>query len=155
VYLTGSAQASGRLPRHHLDFKSRGGYVLAPPSQVNASRYRLIARQPESGGLDWRAVTRLLEPEPPRLIRLGAPACGDMSQLAAWVERLGEGNRNSGLFWAACRAVEAGQPGSLDDLAAAAARAGLGDREISRTVASARRTSQHPRDRCPDREGTP
>ncbi len=155
MYLTGSAQASGRLPRHHLDFKSRGGYVLAPPSQVNAKRYRLIARQPESGGLDWAAVTTLLEPEPQRLVRVGAPACGDMSQLAAWVERLGEGNRNSGLFWAACRAVEAGQPGSLDNLAAAAARAGLGDREISRTVASARRTSQHARDRQPDREGTP
>jgi hypothetical protein len=47
-YFTGSTQASGRPLRHHLDFKSRGGYVLAPPSQVNGKPYRLIARQPES-----------------------------------------------------------------------------------------------------------
>jgi hypothetical protein len=56
------------------------------------------------------------------------------------VERLEEGNRNAGLFWAACRAVEAGQHAALDDLAAAATKTGLTDREISRTIDSARRT---------------
>ena len=30
AYFTGSAQRNGHLPAHHLDFRSRGGYVLAP-----------------------------------------------------------------------------------------------------------------------------
>jgi hypothetical protein len=58
------------------------------------------------------------------------------------VERLAEGNRNSGLFWAACRAVEADQSGMLGDLAAAAARTGLSESEITNTISSARRRAQ-------------
>jgi len=69
--------------------------------------------------------------------RLAGPA--DVSRLPAWVARLEEGNRNCGLFWAACRAVEAGQACLLDELAAAATTTGLPAREIARTIASARR----------------
>jgi Bifunctional DNA primase/polymerase, N-terminal len=154
AYFTGSTQPSGRLPRHHLDFKARGGYVLAPPSRVNGRPYRLIASRPAAGPLDWLAVTGLVEPErqrsrqvEPRLLH------GDPGHLAAWVERLPEGNRNSGLFWAACRAVEAGQPASLDDLVAAAAKSGLTNREINRTIASAKRTCRSGRQ--PEREAVP
>jgi Bifunctional DNA primase/polymerase, N-terminal len=153
AYFAGSEQASGRLPRHHLDFKSRGGYVLAPPSQVNGKPYRLMARQAESGTLDWPAVASILDPERRSLIRPAQSAPSDVSHLGAWVERLREGNRNSGLFWAACRAIEASQPGGLDDLAAAAARAGLDDREILRTIESARRASQRICQRQAEREG--
>ncbi len=142
AYFAGTAQASGRLPRQHLDFKSRGGYVLAPPSQVNGKPYRLVARQAQPGSLDWPTVVCLLDAERPCLIRQRHPEPGDASHLATWVERLREGNRNSGLFWAACRAVEAGQADDLDAIAAAAARAGLEDREILRTIASATRASQ-------------
>jgi len=56
------------------------------------------------------------------------------------VERLREGNRNSGLYWAACRAIESGQEHMLKDLAVAAATTGLPDREITRTIISARRS---------------
>ena len=75
--------------------------------------------------------------------RPGQFAPRELSRLATWVERLREGNRNSGLFWAACRALEAGEPDGLDDIAAAAARAGLDDREILRTIESARRANRH------------
>ena len=34
AYFTGSDQHNGRLPGHHLDFRSAGGYVVAPPSMV-------------------------------------------------------------------------------------------------------------------------
>ena len=64
VYFSGSSQASGRLPRHHLDFKSAGGYVLAPPSNVDGKFYRLVREAAPSGGLGWAAVTGLLEPRP-------------------------------------------------------------------------------------------
>jgi hypothetical protein len=58
------------------------------------------------------------------------------------VERLAEGNRNNGLFWAACRAIEDGNERGLGQLAAAAARTGLGRQEIDRTIASALRAGQ-------------
>ena len=35
AYFRGSDQRSGHLPDCHLDFRSRGGYVLAPPSRVD------------------------------------------------------------------------------------------------------------------------
>jgi Bifunctional DNA primase/polymerase, N-terminal len=153
AYFTGSDQPSGRLPRQHLDFRSHGGYVLAPPSQIGGRPYRLIANRAQSGGLDWAAVTSLLDPGRTRPARPRAAAPGDLSHLAAWVERLQEGNRNAGLYWAACRAVEAGQPAVLDDLAAAAAATGLTGREIARTISSARRGSQRPFEHQTEPEG--
>ena len=42
AYFTGSAQRNGHLPAQHLDFRSAGGYVLAPPSQVRGRPYQRI-----------------------------------------------------------------------------------------------------------------
>lgn len=141
LYFAGSRQASGRLPRHHLDLRAVGGYALAPPSQVGGNQYRLIWHHASVGGLDWSAVIRLLEPADDRPARPRGAGALDGARLAAWVERLEPGNRNCGLFWAACRAVEAGRYDILDELAASAARTGLLDREISQTIASAARRS--------------
>lgn len=66
-----------------------------------------------------------------------------MEQLAAWVAALPEGNRNAGLFWAACRLGEAGMP-ELDTFGAlepAASAAGLEAREIAATIRSAHRAT--------------
>ena len=98
-------------------------------------------------------MTSLLEPERNRPAQPRTAAPGDLGHLAAWVERLQEGNRNAGLFWAACRAVEAGQPAVLDDLAAAAAATGLTSREIARTISSARRGTQRPIEHQNEPEG--
>ena len=62
AYFTGTAQRSGHLPAHHLDFRSAGGYVLAPPSQVDGRPYQLLRATGGHGHLDWAAVTRLLQP---------------------------------------------------------------------------------------------
>lgn len=153
AYYAGSRQASGRLPRHHLDFRAAGGYVLAPPSRVDGKSYRLIQiNLGADEGLSWSAVTELLDPRPDRPLQSRAAARTQLGRLAAWVETLEEGNRNSGLFWAACRAVEAGEHGVLDDLAAAAAKTGLSEREITRTISSARRTAQPVAQREPEGE---
>jgi hypothetical protein len=139
AYFTGTGQHNGRLPRHHLDFRSHGGYILAPPSQIAGKPYRIIAKPGGRGGLDWAAVTALLAPQrqPQR------PASSlDLTHLAQWVASQPEGNRNSGLFWAANRVLDADPAADLSPLVTAARQAGLAEPEITRTLDSARRTRQ-------------
>ena len=47
AYFRGSAQRNGHLPAHHLDFRSRGGYVLAPPS---SGRRQALPAHPGTAG---------------------------------------------------------------------------------------------------------
>jgi Bifunctional DNA primase/polymerase, N-terminal len=145
AYYAGTSQASGRLPSRHLDFKATGGYVLAPPSAVGGKPYRLIQHQPDrpaaDGRLDWAAAIALLDPPQRKPHTMRPPGHANAARLAAWVAQLPEGNRNAGLFWAACRAAETGHPEALDALAGAAESAGLPEDEIRRTIASARRSA--------------
>jgi len=147
LYYLGTSQPSGRLPAQHLDYKATGGYVLAPPSAVGGKPYRPLPPPPARGDrtaapwLDWSAITSLLTPAQPSIRNVRAPGHADTGRLAAWVAQLPEGNRNAGLFWAACRAAEAGHPAALDTLADAARACGLGEREIARTITSARRSA--------------
>ena len=147
VYYTGTGQASGRLPDSHLDFKATGGYILAPPSRISGKPYRLVQhqqdRQAAARRLDWAAAVALLNPPQRKPPAARPPGHASAARLAAWVAQLPEGNRNAGLFWAACRAAETRQPGALDTLAAAAETAGLPENEIRRTIASARRNAGH------------
>jgi Bifunctional DNA primase/polymerase, N-terminal len=154
AYFTGSDQRCGKLPRQHLDFRAQGGYIVAPPSQVGGRPYWVVSHRGEPGGLDWDQVTGLLEPErhaaahPARVQREG------LSHLASWVAALAPDshNRNDGLFWAACRAAEAGDETALAELSAAARSTGLPDREIAATIASARRTAGRAGERHAGRE---
>ena len=151
AYFIGTDQHNGRLPSHHLDFRSHGGYILAPPSKIGGKHYELIARPGGRGALDWAAVIRLLEPGLQTHPAQPRPAVGlDSTHLAEWVASQPEGNRNASLFWAANRALDTDPAADLSPLAVAARQAGLGDKEITRTLDSARRTGQnraHPRDR--------
>jgi hypothetical protein len=154
AYFTGTAQRCGHLPGCHLDFRSAGGYVLAPPSQVGGHPYRALATTGQAGPLDWAAVTALLHPQ--RQPRLPQPRQGqvpgrDPDHLARWVAAQPEGNRNAGLFWAANRALETDPAADLSDLADAARQAGLGEREITRTLDSARNGGR-PRSHAPDHQ---
>jgi hypothetical protein len=142
AYFTGTTQRNGHLPGHHIDFRSTGGYILTPPSQIQGRPYQLIKTLDRSGELDWVAVTQLLEP--PRQAHhpepRNAPDRTDVDQLASWVARQQQGNRNAGLFWAANRALEADHAADLTPLAVAARQVGLGEPEITRTLDSARKT---------------
>ena len=143
AYFTGSHQHNGRLPSHHLDFRSQGGYILAPPSQVDGNPYRLIKKPGGHSGLDWAAVTALLQPQRHQQPQAAAQDPDRaLSQLARWVASQPEGNRNAGLYWAANRALDADPAADLSPLAAAARQAGLGEPEITRTLDSARKTNQ-------------
>ena len=143
IYFAGSHQHNGHLARQHVDFRSAGGYVLAPPSRVGGRPYRLIRTLDGQGGLDWSAVTGFLEPRrqadrPESHRAMG----GDVGRLASWVARQAEGNRNAALFWAASRALEADRAADLSQLAAAARQVGLAEPEITRTLDSARKTCE-------------
>jgi len=147
AYFAGSDQHNGRLPSHHLDFRATGGYIVAPPSQIGGKPYRLVSRPGGHGSLDWAAVTALLESQRHReRTASGHAADRRLGQLARWVARQSEGNRNAGLYWAANRALDANPAADLSPLAAAARQAGLAEPEITRTLDSARRTRQ------PDRQ---
>jgi hypothetical protein len=153
AYFTGSEQRNAHLPGWHLDFRSQGGYVLTPPSQIDGKPYQLVGAPGGRGGLDWDAVIRHLQPQRqsqrPRHPQAGSQ---DISGLARWVASQGQGNRNAGLFWAANRALDTDRAADLSPLAAAARQAGLGDKEITRTLDSARQGGGRTRTPAPDHQ---
>ncbi len=64
IYFAGTVQGCHALPRHHLDFKGRGGYVLAPPSIVGGKPYELLDHRAGTAALDWPKVIAVLDPPP-------------------------------------------------------------------------------------------
>ena len=107
IYFTGTAQRNGHLAAHHVDFRSAGGYVLAPPSQVDGHPYLPWGTPGRDGTLSWERVCRALPSQPQRQRPGPRPAQDrDLDTLARWLARQPEGNRNAGLYWAANRALE-------------------------------------------------
>jgi len=152
AYFTGTTQRNGHLPDCHLDFRSAGGYILAPPSHVGGHPYQLLKTTSAHGTLDWDVVTQLLQPQRQQQRPQPRPAPDHaLEGLARWVAAQPEGNRNAGLFWAANRALETDPAADLSSLAAAGRHAGLEDQEITRTLDSARKTGQ-PRPAPPDHQ---
>jgi hypothetical protein len=141
VYFPGTEQGCRKLTGLFIDFKARGGYVLAPPSRVDGKPYELLEERPGGRVLDFGKVERLLAPPRPASRLHVADSNGKgIAALARWLQGQREGNRNEGLFWAAKKAVKDGC--SDDDLAGLVAIAvdlGLSRIEAERTVHSARR----------------
>jgi hypothetical protein len=144
----------------HIDFRGNGGYVIIPPSTLMTDTGRVSYRLcgVSAGGskaIDAVALREFIDPRPvhaepvPTAVALPEPL-----RLARWVSRLMEGERNSGLFWAACRLIEAGHtPAAVGEaLAPAAHTAGLPESEITATISSATRQTSSSRLRGPDTE---
>ncbi|MEG3629831.1 bifunctional DNA primase/polymerase [Streptomyces poriticola] len=150
LWLTGPPEvvvpnSAGRLASG-IDVRGAGGYLVGPGSRTRRGTYTTApgtahltpARCP-------RALLRLLLP-PPRTHHPTPPPAGEHGQgLVQFVLAAHEGQRNTRLFWAACRAYEDGiGPALIAPLVDAALRTGLSEREARATIASAARmTGRH------------
>ncbi|MCX4590817.1 bifunctional DNA primase/polymerase [Streptomyces sp. NBC_01549] len=132
-----------------IDIRGAGGYLVGPGSRTEHGVYgtapgtALLAPAPCP-----RELLRLLTPPPPpRAHHHAPPATGQHGQgLVQFVLAAHEGQRNTRLFWAACRAYENGiGPELTTALVEAALRTGLTEREARATIASASRMAlPHP-----------
>ncbi|MFE9360098.1 bifunctional DNA primase/polymerase [Streptomyces olivaceoviridis] len=136
--------SAGRLAPG-IDIRGAGGYLVGPGSRTDHGVYTAA---PGTAGLAPAScppsLLRLLLP-PPRAPHPTRPAAGDHGQgLVQFVLAAHEGQRNTRLFWAACRAYENGiGPALSDPLVAAARDTGLTEREARATIASAARLTGH------------
>ena len=129
-----------------VDVRGRGGYAIVPPSPG----YGVLVDAPLTKMPAWLAEACRKRPPPlrPQLAPRDARDAGARRLLALveFVADAREGQRNSRLFWAACRAEEAVMAGEMPAgvaflaLEQAAVAIGLPAVEARRTIQSARRT---------------
>ncbi|MFJ6085458.1 bifunctional DNA primase/polymerase [Streptomyces sp. NPDC092369] len=136
--------SAGRLAPG-IDIRGAGGYLVGPGSRTDHGVY---GTAPGTAHLAPAAcppaLLRLLLP-PPRTHHPGTPAISGHGQgLVQFVLAAHEGQRNTRLFWAACRAYEDGiGPPLVEPLVEAAVTTGLTEREARATIASASRMTRH------------
>ena len=149
LWLTGPPEvvvpnSAGRLAPG-IDIRGAGGYLVGPGSRTDHGVYTTApgtAHLPPAACPP--ALLGLLVP-PPRTTSSTATAAhqpsGDHGRgLVQFVLSAHEGQRNTRLFWAACRAYENGLgPALADALTEAARTTGLTEHEARATIASAAR----------------
>ena len=130
-----------------IDVRTSGGYVVAPPSRLDNGKVYSWHTPPEDG--DGGAVPRMprwafekLKPKEDAIFSSGVAiknAGKALDGLQSFVCRAAPGERNSALYWAACRAAEGGfaDDATRHMLAAAAGRVGISQKEAFKSIGSA------------------
>ncbi|MEV6117562.1 bifunctional DNA primase/polymerase [Streptomyces sp. NPDC052109] len=139
--------SAGRLAPG-IDIRGAGGYLVGPGSRTDHGVYTTA---PGTAHLTPApcpsSLLRLLvpPPRPPHPDPAAPTPPGDHGRgLVQFVLSAHEGQRNTRLFWAACRAYENGiGPALADPLTEAALHTGLSEREARATIASAARMTGH------------
>ncbi|MEU1198878.1 bifunctional DNA primase/polymerase [Streptomyces sp. NPDC005813] len=133
--------SAGRLAPG-IDIRGAGGYLVGPGSRTDHGVYGTAPGTAHLAPASCPSeLLRLLTPPPRRQHPPAPPATGRQGQgLVQFVLAAHEGQRNTRLFWAACRAYENGIGSELTDpLVEAAVRTGLTEHEARSTIASAAR----------------
>lgn len=148
LWLTGPPDAvvpnsAGRLAPG-IDVRGAGGYLVGPGSRTEHGVY---GTAPGTAHLPPApcppALLRLLLPPPRTTTRSSASPGGHGHGLVQFVLAAHRGQRNTRLFWAACRAYETGiGPALVAPLVDAARTTGLTEREARATIASAARVTR-------------
>lgn len=124
-----------------IDIRGAGGYLVGPGSRTDHGVYSTAPGTAHlAPAVCPPALLQLLLP-PPRTRPNAGPAMSRHGRgLIQFVLTAHAGQRNTRLFWAACRAYENGiGPALADALTEAAIRTGLTEREARSTIASAAR----------------
>src|SRR5215211_1232574 len=123
-----------------LDFRGLGGYIVGAPSRTDQGSYQWEFADPDARDrpFNWSAAMEHLHGPPPRPEHRITFGGGDIGGLVAFVAEAAPDSheRNTRLYWSACRAHEQGL--STDELLAAAVAGGLPASEAGNTIASAR-----------------
>lgn len=151
-----SGHKKSSIAAQHIDYQAAGSYVVLPPSIVKPDEditgpgsyqwtTQLDIERENSAPFDWATATSILHPEPDGVLAMFTAARtqfrrdnASIDKLAKWLAKQHpeSGNRNKALFWACMRAIEDGL--NPDELKSAAKTTGLTDKEITRTINSAR-----------------
>ncbi|MEU7054461.1 bifunctional DNA primase/polymerase [Streptomyces sp. NPDC046197] len=151
LWLTGPADivvpnSAGRLAPG-IDIRGAGGYLVGPGSRTEHGVYGTAPGTAHLAPAPCPpALLRLLLPPPRPTHHTHTPtSAGRHGQgLVQFVLGAHEGQRNTRLFWAACRAYENGiGPALVAPLVEAALNTGLTEREARATIASAARMTGH------------
>ncbi|GGX79242.1 bifunctional DNA primase/polymerase [Streptomyces fructofermentans] len=130
-----------------IDIRGAGGYLVGPGSRTGHGVYGTAPGTAHLAPARCPASLLPLLMPPPRNRQPALLAADRHGQgLVQFVLAAHEGQRNTRLFWAACRAYENGLgPELTEALVAAAVRTGLTEREARSTIVSASRmTPRHP-----------
>ncbi|MFI1410509.1 bifunctional DNA primase/polymerase [Streptomyces sp. NPDC020707] len=128
-----------------IDIRGAGGYLVGPGSRTEHGVYSTAPGTAQLPPAPCPASLLHLLTPPPRTPAPTATTPDRQGQgLVQFVLAAHEGQRNTRLFWAACRAYENGfGPQLTEALVDAAVRTGLTEREARSTITSASRMTPH------------